>query len=134
MPFPAPPSDENFSGPGIPGELRGPLGRLQDSLRAVIAALGALPFWGGKLVSVRMAAATRKVIHHGIGTECRAFIVSLNYDATMNSATFSLHADQATGMDPKVQLALIASAACDVDLWIYPKASRAISTVTGQSA
>lgn len=110
-----------------------PLDRIQANVRTLIERLKLVPFlFGGRLVSVTFAAATRKEVRHDLGTPAACIVVRLNYDSAQNGPRFAEHATRAA--DERTHLALVADAACTVDLWFYARASKALITASGQSA
>ncbi len=109
------------------------LAAVDQALDELTRTLAMCPFLRGRLVSVTFPAATRKVVRHGLGVAAACFVIRMNYDPAQNSPTFTEDDDQTTSCDSKQQIALIASAVCKVDLWVYPRASRDIDTRQGQS-
>lgn len=125
--------------PGHRNEQTGGAGldRIQANVRAFIASLRLVPFlFGGKLVSVTFTAGgAQKIVRHGLGVAAACFPIRWNYHAAaaMNGPTFAEWVPQPTTVDPRESLALVASAACTVDLWFYPRASKTIDANLGQS-
>ena len=105
-----------------------------DRSREDLARMLALcPFIQGRLVSVRFVAGTRKVVRHGLGVAAACIVVRMNYDPAEAGPAFAEDSDQSTGVDKTKQLALVASTACDCDLWFYARASLPIDAGQGQS-
>lgn len=107
------------------------LARGEQAREDLAQALRSIPFLRGRLVSVRLAAATRKEVRHGLGVAAACIVVRQNYDAWAAAATLSESSTRAT--NETTHLALVADAACDLDLWFYPRASRPIDAGQGQS-
>lgn len=107
----------------------------QESGRSDIArTLNAIPFLKGRLISVKLAAATDLYLSHGLGAPAAFFVIRQNYDGT---ATAAIVVESASSVQAKLdqnrQIGVVASAACTVDLWVYPRASAQIDLTTGQS-
>lgn len=93
------------------------------------------PFLLGRLISVKLASGVAKTLRHGLGVPAAFFVIRANYDGTgtVANVTESSTAFQAK-LDLTSQISIVASAACRVDLWVYPRASKPIDATTGQSA
>lgn len=92
------------------------------------------PFIIGRIVSVKVTSGTTKTVRHGLGVPAAFIVVRQNYDGTGTqvNVTEAASASQAK-LDLSNQLAITPSATGKVDLWFYPRASRAIDATTGQS-
>ncbi len=109
--------------------------RIQGQFGGLVAALRLIPFlFAGKLVSVTFGATTPKSVLHGLGVPVGFIVVRNNYngsgvatDIAENDATYQAAIDQ------RQAISLYSSVASTVDLWFYPRASKPIETVTGQS-
>ncbi len=89
------------------------------------------PFLRGRLVSVTLVANTTTVIRHGLGVASAFIIVRQNYDTVGARPAFT--EAQPSGVDETKFLTIYADAACTVDLWCYPRASKPIDANQGQS-
>jgi hypothetical protein len=106
----------------------------QRQAQMVSRQVNACPFVTGVMRSVTFVAATAKVVNHGLGSPAAFFVARHNYDSASAYPRIveSAPAIQA-GIDTKNQMFIVADAACTVDLWFYPLASKTIDTATGQS-
>ncbi len=101
------------------------LDRIQDNVRGLIGALRLVPFlFGGKLISIEFTGAGNKTVVHGLGRPAAFFVARYNYLPGSAGVMFA-EGDQ-TGLDTDSQLSVAASAACMVDLWMYPRASQPV--------
>ena len=106
--------------------------RQQTQAGDIARFLRSVPFLYGTLKSVKFTAGPSSVvINHGLGVPAACFVVRMNYHSALNGPLFT-EASQA-GLDPNKQLKITASAICDVDLWVYPRASKTVPTGADQS-
>ncbi len=97
-------------------------------------ALSQNPFLQGKLISVRLGVTTPKAITHGLGVPAAFIIARQNYNGSGIAAQVGLNGPTYQSvLDQRQQLSIYADIACDVDLWFYPLASKAIDSHLGQS-
>jgi hypothetical protein len=105
--------------------------RSQQAREDLARWLAAVPFLQGRLVSVTFANGVRKEVRHGLGGAAACIVVRQNYDSGSASVRVAEHGTRAT--DETTHLALVADAACTLDLWFYPRASKTIDAGQGQS-
>jgi hypothetical protein len=95
--------------------------------------LNDVPFLRGRTISVELTSLIDQTVDHGLGAPAAFMVIRQNYrNGTKALVTESAPAVQAL-IDERFQLSVVADINCTVDLWVYPRDSRVIDPLTGQS-
>ncbi len=95
--------------------------------------LSTIPFLRGKLISVNMPAGQYLVVNHALGVPAAFIVIRQNYNANelANHGLFESNpAASGIRVDERQFSILGSDDACTLDLWFYPRASKATEGYT----
>lgn len=106
---------------------------MQQLGRDITSAFNVIPFLRGRAIDVQFqTAGARLIVDHKIGKPASCFPIRWNHhpNGLMAGPTFAEWNDQ-TGLDQNNQLAVVASAICQVTLWFYPRINNLVIPTGG---